>query len=69
MDSPSSPTRHRLECRDLACLRGERIVFRQISFAVSAGEALRLTGANGSGKTSLLRLLAGLARPAAGAIQ
>ena len=68
MDPETFPARHRLECRDLACLRGERIVFRQLSFAVSAGETLRLTGPNGSGKTSLLRLLAGLGRPAAGTI-
>lgn len=58
----------RLECRDLACLRGERLVFKGLSFALGAGEALRLTGPNGSGKSSLLRLLAGLGRPAAGSI-
>ena len=58
----------RLEVRDLACLRGERLVFKRVSVAVGSGEALRLTGPNGSGKSSLLRLLAGLARPAAGAI-
>lgn len=58
----------RLECHDLACLRGERLVFKGVSFALGAGEALRLTGPNGSGKSSLLRLLAGLARPAAGTI-
>jgi heme exporter protein A len=57
-----------LECRDLACLRGERLVFKGVSFALGAGEALRLTGPNGSGKSSLLRLLAGLGRPAAGSI-
>ncbi len=58
----------RLECRELACLRGERLVFKGISFALAAGEALRLTGPNGSGKSSLLRLLAGLGRPEAGMI-
>lgn len=58
----------RLECRDLACLRGERLVFKDVSFALGGGEALRLTGPNGSGKSSLLRLLAGLARPEAGTI-
>jgi heme exporter protein A len=62
-----SPT-DRLECRDLACLRGERLVFKGVSFALGAGEALRLTGPNGSGKSSLLRLLAGLGRPEAGTI-
>ena len=57
-----------LETRDLACLRGERLVFRKLSFALAGGSALRLVGPNGSGKTSLLRLLAGLGRPAAGTI-
>jgi heme exporter protein A len=57
-----------LECRDLACLRGERLVFKGVSFALESGAALRLTGPNGSGKSSLLRLLAGLARPEAGTI-
>jgi heme exporter protein A len=62
------PQSDRLECRELACLRGERLVFKGVSFALAAGEALRLTGPNGSGKSSLLRLLAGLARPEAGTI-
>ncbi len=51
---------------DLACIRGERLVFQGLGFALDAGQALVLGGANGSGKSSLLRLLAGLARPAAG---
>jgi heme exporter protein A len=51
---------------DLACRRGERRVFTGLSFRLPAGGALMLTGANGSGKTSLLRLLAGLIPPAAG---
>src|SRR5205823_5228679 len=50
---------------DLACRRGERLVFAGLSFRLVPGGALMLTGANGSGKTSLLRLLAGLAAPAA----
>src|SRR6266481_6037657 len=51
---------------DLACRRGERLVFAGLSFRLAAGGALVLRGANGSGKTSLLRLLAGLIAPAAG---
>jgi heme exporter protein A len=57
-----------LEAQELACLRGERIVFAGVSFRVAPGVALLLTGANGAGKSSLLRLLAGLLPPAAGAL-
>jgi len=55
-----------LIAEDLACQRGERLVFRGLSFRLPAGGALVLTGANGSGKTSLLRLLATFIAPAAG---
>jgi len=55
-----------LVAMDLACRRGERLVFAGLSFRLPAGGALVLRGANGSGKTSLLRLLAGLIAPAAG---
>jgi len=51
---------------DLACRRGERLVIAGLSFRLPPGGALVLTGKNGSGKTSLLRLLAGLIVPAAG---
>lgn len=50
----------------LRCVRGERVVFDGLDFAVGAGEMLALVGPNGSGKSSLLRLMAGLAAPAAG---
>lgn len=50
----------------LACRRGERLVFAGVDFVLGPGDALVLTGRNGSGKTSLLRLAAGLTRPAAG---
>jgi heme exporter protein A len=55
-----------LLAEDLACRRGERLVFAGLSFRLPPGGAVVLTGANGSGKTSLLRLLAGLIAPAAG---
>ena len=55
-----------LIAEDLACRRGERLVFARLSFNLPPGGALVLTGANGSGKTSLLRLVATLIAPAAG---
>lgn len=51
---------------NLACLRGERPVFAGLDFTIEGGGALILTGANGSGKSSLLRLMAGLLQPSAG---
>ncbi len=53
---------------DLECVRGERLVFAGLKFALESGGALILTGANGAGKSSLLRLMAGLLRPAQGRI-
>lgn len=55
-----------LEAESLAAFRGERLVFRDISFTVRPGGALVLAGPNGSGKSTLLRLIAGLGRAAAG---
>jgi len=57
-----------LEVTGLSCRRGGRLVFDRLSFAVGEGELLALTGRNGSGKTSLLRALAGLTPPHAGTI-
>jgi len=58
----------RLLGQDVRCVRGGREVFAGLSFQASAGEALAVTGQNGAGKTSLLRLIAGLLLPASGAI-
>ncbi|MDN3568203.1 heme ABC exporter ATP-binding protein CcmA [Paeniroseomonas aquatica] len=55
-----------LEADNLACLRGERAIFAGLSFTLGLGEAVLLVGANGAGKSSLLRLLAGLLTPAEG---
>jgi heme exporter protein A len=52
----------------LTLSRGERVLFRDLSLSLASGEAVALTGANGAGKTSLLRALAGFIRPDAGAI-
>jgi heme exporter protein A len=57
-----------LEARDLACRRGERVVFRHTNLVVSSGQVIWLRGNNGQGKTSLLRVLAGLAEPEAGSV-
>jgi heme exporter protein A len=56
----------RLSAADLACRRGGRDVFAGIGFSLGAGAALALTGRNGAGKSSLLRIVAGFLRPAAG---
>ena len=57
-----------LEVRDLTCIRGQRMLFRDLGFSVQPGSVLCIEGPNGAGKTSLLRLIAGLLRPAAGTI-
>jgi heme exporter protein A len=59
----------RLAVSALHCRRGERVVLSNLSFAVSAGEALAVAGPNGAGKTTLLRALAGLVRPSQGTIK
>jgi len=58
-----------LEATDLACIRGGRLVFSGVSFRLEGGEVLAVTGQNGSGKSSLLRLIAGLLRPSAGSFR
>lgn len=55
-----------LRAEGLAAIRGERLVFQDVSFVLPAGGALILAGRNGAGKSTLLRLLAGLVRPDAG---
>ena len=58
----------RLAARDLACRRGDRVLFSGLSFALAPGEALQVAGPNGMGKSSLIRILAGLLRPFAGTV-
>src|SRR6266496_2684491 len=58
----------RLRGRHIDCVRGGREVLSDLDFEVDSGQALSVVGPNGSGKTSLLRLIAGLLVPASGAI-
>jgi heme exporter protein A len=58
-----------LAAENLACRRGERLLFRRLSFGLEAGQACHVTGANGAGKTTLIRALAGLTKPYAGEVK
>lgn len=58
-----------LEAQNLGCIRGDRLLFRHLNFTVPPGAVLELRGANGSGKTSLLRILCGLANAAEGEVR
>ncbi|QKM65734.1 cytochrome c biogenesis heme-transporting ATPase CcmA [Polynucleobacter tropicus] len=57
-----------LSVRSLTCVRGERTLFTNLDLQVTSGEWLHIRGENGIGKTSLLRILAGLSKPATGEI-
>lgn len=58
-----------LSAHDLACERGERLLFRHLGFQLENGEALLVKGGNGHGKTSLLRILCGLSAPVEGEVR
>lgn len=58
-----------LEADRLACRRGGRLIFSELSFRLGPGEAIALTGRNGAGKSSLLAMLCGRLRPEAGTIR
>lgn len=67
--SAASPTsRLSLLVEGLQCIRGDRMLFDNLAFQASSGELVRVEGINGSGKTSLLRILSGLTRPAQGQV-
>ncbi len=66
---PSLITPPMLDAIKLGCERGERTLFSGLEFAVDAGSLLRVAGPNGTGKTSLLRMLCGLLEPTAGEVR
>lgn len=57
-----------LEAKKLSCIRDERTLFEQLSFCVDPGDIVQIEGANGAGKTSLLRIVSGLSQPTGGQI-
>ena len=57
-----------LSARQLSCIRQDRVLFEQLDLQLFAGEVLQVAGKNGAGKSSLLRILAGLAEPEDGEI-
>ncbi|MEN9683700.1 MAG: hypothetical protein RIQ99_1427 [Pseudomonadota bacterium] len=59
----------RLSATDLACRRGDRLLFARLSFTLESGQALQLAGSNGIGKSSLIRILAGLLPAYAGRVE
>ena len=67
--SPTSTPQALLRVDTLGCERGGRLLFDNLSLQLNRGEGLRIEGGNGSGKTSLLRLLAGLSQPQRGRVQ
>lgn len=58
-----------LDAAGLQCVRGERTLFSGLDLTLRGGELLRIAGANGSGKTSLLRMLCGLLAPVEGSVR
>ena len=63
------PTRNfELSANDLSAVRGERMLFKKLNFSLKNGGVLYLQGANGTGKTTLLRMLCGLSKPYSGVI-
>lgn len=58
-----------LRAENLACRRGGRLIFEGLGFTLASGEAIALTGRNGAGKSSLIAMICGRLRPAAGSVQ
>ena len=58
-----------LRLNQIACIRGDRLLFENLSLSLGRGDALWLRGPNGAGKSSMIRLAAGLLRAAAGTVE
>ncbi len=58
-----------LAFEDVACVRGTKLLFERLDLSLASGAALIVTGANGAGKSSLLRIAAGLLEPSAGIVR
>jgi heme exporter protein A len=59
----------RIAAKDIACRRGERVLFAGVTFTLAPGQALHVVGPNGTGKTSLIRIVAGLLPAWSGTIE
>lgn len=68
-DAKSGPAESIFEAVGLECVRNDLVLFSDLSFALARGEVLQVGGANGSGKTSLLRILCGLGLPERGEVR
>lgn len=66
--SISHSSRAELAAVELECYRGDNLLFSGVNFTLAAGQLMQIQGANGSGKTSLLRILSGLSRPSDGEV-
>jgi heme exporter protein A len=69
MSNTSAMNPSALRLQNLACIRGGKTLFTDLSVALEPGHLLRITGSNGAGKSSLLRMLCGLLTPSMGSIQ
>lgn len=68
MPSSRNTQVHTLSARNLSCERGRGSLFKQVSFSLASGQAMIVTGANGAGKTSLLKIITGLSRASEGQV-
>ena len=64
----TSPTAPLISATSLTCIREDRLLFDQLNIVINAGDIVQVEGPNGSGKTSLLRILAGLSQPFEGEV-